>query len=272
MNNGKIQILLSNDDGIHSPGLWAAAHELSKLGFVTVAAPREQHSGAGRSVPPWTDGEIKPTNLRIGDEDWVCYAVGGSPAQAVQYGVFGILKFKPDLVVSGINYGENPATDITLSGTVGAALEAASYGIPALAVSLQLGNEDYLGYSRETDFSTAAVFTRRFARILLEKQMPPDVMVLNVNVPLSATPDTPWRVTRLGLHPYFVPYLKPASTPGGIPRIDARPMPNAEDMADPLTDVRTFNIDRMVSVTPLSMDLTSRVDLQELQNSWGKLV
>jgi len=109
-----------------------AARELSKLGFVTVAAPREQHSGAGRSVPAWSDGEIKPTILTIGDQEWTCYAVGGSPAQAVQYGILAILKQKPDLVVSGINYGENPATDITLSGTVGAALEAAAHGIPAL--------------------------------------------------------------------------------------------------------------------------------------------
>jgi len=62
----KPQILLTNDDGIHSPGLWAAARELAKLGYVTVAAPREQHSGAGRSVPAWTDGEVKPTTLHIG--------------------------------------------------------------------------------------------------------------------------------------------------------------------------------------------------------------
>ena len=204
----KKQILLTNDDGISSPGLWAAARELSSLGFVTVAAPREQHSGAGRSVPPWSDGEIKPTQLKIGDQEWTCYAVGGSPAQSVQYGVFTILKEKPDLIVSGINYGENPAADITLSGTVGAALEGASYDVPALAVSLQLENEDYLGYSDEINFSTAAIFTRRFAKILLEKQMPEDVKALNVNVPSRATPDTPWKITRLGKHTYFVPYLK----------------------------------------------------------------
>jgi 5'-nucleotidase len=102
----------------------------------------------------------------------------------VQYGIFAILKRKPDLVVAGINYGEQPATDITLSGTAGAALEAASYGIPALAVSLQLATEDFFGYSRDTDFSTAAVFTRRFAKLLLSRPMPEDVHVLNINVPL----------------------------------------------------------------------------------------
>ncbi len=265
------QILLSNDDGILSPGLWAAARELAKLGFVTVAAPREQHSGAGRSVPSWNDGEIKPTILTIGEQEWTCYAVGGSPAQAVQYGIFAILKEKPDLVVSGINYGENPATDITLSGTVGAALEAASHGIPALAVSLELHNEDYLGYSNETDFSTAAIFTRRFARVMLEKDLPPDVNVLNVNVPAHATPETPWRMTRLGKHGYFVPFLKDPATTNGVPRIDAKVGPHPDDMNDPNTDIHVFHREKLVSVTPLSLDLTSRVDLVELQRSFGTL-
>lgn len=267
----KPQILLTNDDGIHSPGLWAAARELAKLGYVTVAAPREQHSGAGRSVPAWTDGEVKPTTLQIGDQEWTCYAVGGSPAQSVQYGVFAILQQKPDLVVSGINYGENPATDVSLSGTVGAGLEAASYGIPALAVSLELENEDYLGYSRATDFSTAAVFTRRFAKLLLARQMPEDVMVLNVNVPMSATPDTPWRVTRLGKQAYFVPFLKQPEKAGAIPRIDASRNPHPSDLGDPTTDVHVLLRQKMVSVTPLSLDLTSRVNLEELQRSFGTL-
>ena len=267
----KPQILLCNDDGIDSPGLWAAASELSKIGYVTVAAPREQHSGAGRSVPAWTDGEIKPTTLTIGDQEWTCYAIGGSPAQAVQYGIFAILKRKPDLVVSGINYGENPATDVTLSGTVGVGLEAAAHGIPALAVSLQLIDEDYLGYSRETDFSTAAVFTRRFARLLLTTKMPEDVKVLNMNVPVSATPDTPWRMTRLGKHSYFQAYLKEAEEEGGIARIDAYRAPHPQDLADERSDVHALNLGQVVSVTPLSLDLTSRVDLTELQRSFGSL-
>lgn len=260
----KPQILLTNDDGISSPGLWAVAKSLSALGYVTVAAPREQHSGAGRSVPSWSDGEIKPTQLMIGDKEWTCYAMGGSPAQSVQMGIFHVLKGKPDLVVSGINYGENPATDITLSGTVGAALEAAASGILALAVSLQLDNEDYLGHSTKTDFSAASFFAAKFARILLEKKMPPDVMALNLNVPSHATPDTPWQITRLGRHGYFVPYLKEPEKPGDIARIDARPSPHAEDLADPTTDVYALRVAHVVSITPLSLDLTSRVDLKDL--------
>ena len=271
MTNHKPSILLTNDDGIYSPALWAVARELAQVGYVTIAAPREQHSGAGRSVPAWTDGEIKPTRLMIGDQEWECYAVGGSPAQAVQYGIFAILKQKPDLVVSGINYGENPATDVTLSGTIGVGLEAASYGIPALAVSLQIEGEDFLGYSRETDFSTAAIFARRFARLLLTRKMPEDVKVLSVNVPASATPDTPWRVTRLGKHSYFEAYLKEAEKEGGLPRIDAFRNPHTEDLDDPLTDVHAINREKVVSVTPLSLDLTSRVDLLELQRSFGTL-
>ena len=258
----KPQILLTNDDGIASPGLWAAAKALSALGYVTVAAPREQHSGAGRSVPAWSDGEIKPTQLMIGDQEWTCYAMGGSPAQSAQMGILQVLRRKPDLVVSGINYGENPATDITLSGTVGAALEAASVGIPALAVSLQLANEDYLGHSKDTDFSAAAFFTAKFAKVLLDKKMPSDVHALNVNIPINATPETPWKVTRLGRHSYFVAYLKEVD---GQSRIDAGPSPHPEDLADPSTDVHAMRVENVVSVTPLSLDLTSRVDLEDLQ-------
>ena len=206
-------------------GLWAAAMELSKIGYVTVTAPNEQHSGAGRSVPSWTNGEIIPTTLKIGDQEWICYAVGGSPAQTVQYGIFGVLKTKPDLVVSAINYGENPAIDITMSGTVGAAMEGASLGIPSLAVSIQLEAEDYLSYSEQVDFSTAAIFTRHFAKILLEKKMPEDVMILNVNVPIDATPQTGWRVTRLSRHPYFTASIIESETPGEKPKVDVHPAP-----------------------------------------------
>ena len=168
----KCQILLTNDDGIHSPGLWAAAEALSDLGYVTVAAPRDQSSGMGRSLPMTSDGVIRPEVLRVCGKDWTVYAVGGTPAQAVLHGILEIMPQKPDLVVSGINYGENVATGITISGTVGAAMEAASQGIPALAASLETDREHHLSYSTDIDFSTAAYFTAYFARKLLEKQFP----------------------------------------------------------------------------------------------------
>src|SRR5512146_1374231 len=98
-----VQILLTNDDGIQSPGLWAAAGALSKLGFVTVAAPREQVSGAGRSLPHTSDGRIAQTVLRINEQEWPVFAIGGSPAQVVQHAILEIMPRRPDLVVSGIN-------------------------------------------------------------------------------------------------------------------------------------------------------------------------
>lgn len=266
MNVQKPQILLSNDDGILSPGLWAAAQALSPLGFVTVAAPREQHSGAGRSVPAWSDREIKPTVLQIGGQQWECYAVGGSPAQAVQVGALIVMKEQPDLIVSGINYGENPGTDVTLSGTVGAALEGASYGVPSLAVSLQLLGDDYYGYSTKIDFTAAAHFTWLFARLLLENKMPPDVHALNVNVPADATLETPWRITHLSSYPYFEAFAKPASESKPA-HVSAHIVIHEEELSDPSCDVTAFRQDKVVSVTPLSLDLTSRVDLAEFESN-----
>src|SRR3990172_2928688 len=113
MDSERKQILLTNDDGIESPGLWAAAVALSSLGFVTVAAPRQQFSGAGRSHPIHSDGTISPRPLQIGHQIWTAYAVGGSPAQAVVFAVLDLLPKKPDLIVSGINYGENIGSSIT---------------------------------------------------------------------------------------------------------------------------------------------------------------
>ena len=109
----------------------------------------------------------------------------------------------PDLVVSGINYGENLGTGITASGTVGAALEAAALGIPALAVSLQTHPDDYYSYSREVNFSPARHFTTLFARILLDRRLPLDVDLLKIDIPDGATLETPWEMTRLSRHRYY---------------------------------------------------------------------
>src|SRR5687768_612038 len=199
------QILLTNDDGILSPGLWAAAASLSKLGFVTVTAPREQASGAGRSLPNSSDGVIQEKRVQVNGQEWSVYAVGGSPAQTILHAVYEVMKRKPDLVVSGINYGENVASGITISGTVGAAMEGASLGIPALAISLEAAAEYHLTYSEELSFLVAAEFAVRIARLLLEKKFPPDVDLLKVDVPSDATIDTPWQLTRVSRQRYYEP-------------------------------------------------------------------
>ena len=260
---GKCQILLTNDDGIQSPGLWAAAEVLSELGFVTVAAPRDQSSGMGRSLPSSSDGIIRTEVIHVRGKEWTVYAVGGSPAQAVLHGILEIMPQRPDLVVSGINYGENVGTGVTISGTIGAALEAASHGIPALAMALETNREHHQSYSTDVDFSAAAYFTAHFARQMLEKHLPPDVDLLKVDVPSKATRQTPWQVTRIAGQRYYVPVppkRKSWDEPGGVDYAEAAIL-NGEHKD---SDVYVLRVRREVSVTPLSLDLTSRVDFDEL--------
>jgi 5'-nucleotidase len=269
MLQSKSQILLTNDDGIRSPGLWAAAASLSDLGFVTVTAPRDQSSGAGRSLPNTSDGIIREERVQVNGQEWSVFAVGGSPAQAVLHGVLEVLKFKPHLVVSGINYGENVASGVTISGTVGAAMEAASLGIPAMAVSLEADSKYHLSYSEDVDFSVAAHFAARFARLLLERKFPADVNLLKVDVPSNATIDTPWQLTRVSPQRYYEPIpaeRKSWDEPGTIGYREARQLESeAED-----TDVYVLRKKRWVSVSPLSLDLTSRVDFGELDRLMRK--
>jgi 5'-nucleotidase len=263
MTKSKPKILLTNDDGILSPGLWAAASALSRLGFVTVTAPREQASGAGRSLPNTSDGIIEEKKVQVNGQEWSVFSVGGTPAQTVLHGVYEVMKEKPDLVVSGINYGENVATGVTISGTVGAALEGASLGIPSMAVSLEADPKYHLSYSKEVSFLVAADFTLRIARLLLEKKLPSDVDVLKVDVPSDATVDTPWQLTRVSRQRYYEPVAPERETwdlPGVMKYREAALLEHeAED-----TDVYVLRKKRMVSVSPLSLDLTSRVDFAEL--------
>ncbi len=258
----QIQILLTNDDGIESPGLWAAASALSELGFVHVVAPRQQVSGAGRSLPGASDGIIQKQTLRINGQSWPVYAVNGAPAQCVLHALLEILPQPPDLLVSGINYGENLGNGVTISGTVGAALEAASNGIPALAVSLETDIEHQLSNSDQIDFSVAAVFTCRFARQMLGQAMPPDVDLLKVEVPSDATSDTPWEVTRVSKHRYYIP-LPPLRAAWDQPGPLGYTLSTELDQAPPDTDIAAVRR-RRVAVSPLSLDLTSRTDLSAL--------
>ena len=260
----KIQILLSNDDGIQSPGLWAAAEGLSSLGFVHVVAPREQSSGTGRSLPSTSSGLIEAQILNVHGKDWTVYAVGGTPAQAVLHGVLEVLPRPPDLVVSGINYGENLGTGVTVSGTVGAAIEAATMGIPALAISLQTHPDNFFSYSREVDFSTARYFTELFGRMLLERRMPPDVDLLKVDVPDDATPETPWELTRQSRDRYYVPTKPKRERWDEIGPVGYEISTDAQSLPHD-TDIYTLLVKRVVSVTPLSVDLSSRVDFAELK-------
>lgn len=262
-------IMVTNDDGIQSPGLRAAVAALDGLGEVVVVAPRDQWSGAGRSMPATSEGRIYPEVLVVNGRPVRAYAVEGTPAQVVDHAFLEILPRLPDLVVSGINYGENVGSGVTISGTIGAALEAASFGVPALAVSLQTPIEHHLGYSEEIDFRATGHFTRRFAEAVLRRALPFDVDVLKIDVPASATPETPWRWTRQSRQRYFVPVRPMRRRPTDPGPLGYRVEVDFERL-EPDSDVYALVVDQVVSVTPLSLDLTSRVGEEVLREWWDR--
>ncbi len=263
MNDKTKQILLTNDDSIHSPGLWAAAEALDPLGFVHVVAPRDQQTGAGHSMPIHSSGIIEEMTLHVNGRDWPVFSVDGSPGQAVLHGIYDVIKGQPDIVVSGINYGENIGTGLTVSGTVGAALEAASLGIPSLAVSMQTSAEHHFSLSQDVDFKSAAYFTHLIAEKILEQDLAEDVDIIKLDIPQGATKDTPWKITRQARKRYYMP--KPAQRQSLSDRgpmsytIQYRPEDLEKD-----TDVYALLVEKQVSVTPISIDQTSRTDFDAL--------
>jgi 5'-nucleotidase len=164
-----VLILVTNDDGIHSPGLTTLAERLARIARVVVVAPDRERSAVGHSLTlhsPLRSEEIRP--------GW--FSVDGTPTDCVNLGIHGLLDERPSLVVSGINKGGNMGDDITYSGTVSAAMEATLMGVPAFAVSL--AGDSFAA----ADFVVAAEFSRCLARRIFERGLPADTF-LNVNVP-----------------------------------------------------------------------------------------
>lgn len=257
-------ILLTNDDGIQSPGLWEAANALAEIGTVQVVAPKQQSTGAGRSMSQDSTGIISNLSVTIRGERWNAFAVEGSPAQAVRHALLELLEKTPDLVVSGINYGENIGTCVTISGTVGAAIEGAANGVPSMAVSLQM-HEDYnFSHSPDIDFSAAAFFTNRFAAMMMEMGKLKDIDILKIDVPLHATRTTPWELTRISRQPYYLPVKPERDTLHGPGPIRYRIDFDRENLGED-TDIYALRVAHKVSVTPVSINMTSRVNLSEVE-------
>jgi 5'-nucleotidase len=257
-------ILLTNDDGFQSPGLWAAVRAVSDIADTLVVAPLEQQTGAGRSMPSTSLGHIRARTIDHEGTTWSGYAVHGTPAQAVQHAVLELATRQPDLLIAGINYGENVGTGVTISGTVGAALEAATFGFPGLAVSIETEKQYHLSHSLDIDFSAAAHFARLFALKLLQADRPVDVDALKVDVPSDATPATPWRVTRVSRQRYFEPLKPTREDLEAAGHIDYT-VTVQQTTVEPDSDVYALTRERIVAVTPLSLDLTSRVDLPDFE-------
>jgi 5'-nucleotidase len=263
MSTSRPLILITNDDGINSIGLRAAAQVCEKFGEVLIVAPHQQQSGAGRSMPAQSEGRIFHQRLPINHHTVEAYAVEGSPAQVVQHGLFEIAERKVDLVVSGINYGENLGEGISVSGTVGATMESASFKIPSIAISLETTKEHHLSLSEQIDFSVAAHFLSIFVERTLKQGLPPKTDLLKIDVPSDATLQTEWRWTRLSQTRYFIP-IKPhrrrPSDPGPMGYEAHLDLPNIE----PDSDVHAVRLDHVVSVTPITLDMTAPIDLQVL--------
>jgi len=255
-------IFATNDDGIGSPGLRALVEAVLPLGRVIVVAPSSQKTSVGRSLIGAKSERLRQTDYQVNGTVLEAYHCECSPARAVLH-AFDVLfgERKPDLLVSGINYGENLGTNVTISGTIGAALQAASFGVPGLAVSLQTKLGDHFEYS-ELNWSAVRHFARQFASLRLERELPADVDILNVNVPAAASSKTPFKWTRLSRQPYFTDRIE---SPTLLSRLgDARCCYGFQQNAlEPDSDILAFG-QGLVTVTPVSADLTSRVDLDRL--------
>jgi 5'-nucleotidase len=257
-------ILLTNDDGILSPGLAAAAAALDHLGELLIVAPRIQQTSMSRSRSQQhgSDGRLFPAEVIYKGRRWSGYAANASPALAVEHAVQEIANRRIDLAVSGINYGENVGSCVTVSGTIGAAIEAAERGIPAIAVSLEIYGTDYHSHDVEIDFSVAAYFTELLARRMLAEPMPEDVDVLKLEVPASATRDTRVVLTRQDKISYYMPYMDKREDLFAGPAT-LKHTPSKGKFTKTGTDAYAL-ANQLVAITPLSIDLTSRVQMQTL--------
>ncbi|MDQ4077217.1 MAG: 5'/3'-nucleotidase SurE [Chloroflexota bacterium] len=254
-------IFITNDDGIASPGLHAAMEAVAPLGNLLVVAPKHQQTGAGRSFPPakW-EFEAYPLTLRDGTKV-EAYALAGSPAQAVRGGLMLLSGRPPDLLVSGINYGENVGVGVTISGTVGAAIEGATLGVPSLAVSLETAIQHHLVHSEEVDFSVAAHFTHVFARMMLELSLPPHTDLLKLDIPADATLETPWRITRVSRQNYFSSTIEERD---GVRSFSGYERQVDLEILEEDSDIYAILVDGVISLTPMTIDLTAQSDFGAL--------
>jgi 5'-nucleotidase len=243
-----MKILVTNDDGIHAPGIHCLAEALKKVGEVAVVAPDRERSAVGHALT--LHHPLRA--LHLGPN---MFAVDGTPTDCVNLGIHNLLSFKPDIVVSGINRGANLGDDVTYSGTVAAAMEATLMGIPSFAVSL-------VTEGAGTNYGAAAEFACRLARQIRDKGLPRDTF-LNVNVPdLPGEALLPCRVTSQGRRRYegnIVGKLDPRGR-------EYYWIGSAELSFLDLEGTDYHAVSRgHVSLTPLHLDLTNYASFQVLR-------
>ncbi|MCI0454130.1 MAG: 5'/3'-nucleotidase SurE [Candidatus Dadabacteria bacterium] len=243
-----VRILISNDDGINSAGLDALVEVLKTVGEVFVVAPDREQSAASHALSLYRPLRVEEISENI-------YSVDGTPTDCINVAVNGLLKDKkPDLIISGINKGENVGDDITYSGTVSAAMEGTLLGFPSIAVSLASKNDFH--------FETASHYSLLIVKHVLRKSLPKDTL-LNVNIPnLPKGKIKGVKVTRQGKRVYGEPIVE---------NIDPRGRKYYWIGGNELGFLDIENSDIIavhngyVSVTPIKLDLTDYNFLDRLK-------
>ena len=245
-------ILVTNDDGYDAPGILALAEAMGKLGDARVCAPAVNQSASGHKITLFQNIAVSRETVGAGIP---ALAVGGSPADCIALALLGLVDRQPDIVVSGINRGENMGQDLTYSGTVSAALEAAIHGIPAVAISLARAEADCAD-----DYAVAAQIAIPIVEMALAMGLPP-FTILNVNVPpVARMADLRGiRLTRQGLRIYRDCLVEVSP---GVLRVEGEPpTANTDELG---TDVWAVHRD-YVSVTPVHLDMTAHQFMANLE-------
>lgn len=245
------RILVSNDDGYFSEGLQALVEAVSPFGEVWVVAPDREQSAASHAI-----SLHRPLRMKEIRERW--FAVDGTPTDCSYLALNHILKDdRPRLMVSGINHGANLADDVTYSGTVAAAMEAALLGVPAIAFSLVSRGP----FTHEL-FEPAMRFARSIVETAVSRldSLPPR-MLLNVNIPGGVEPNG-YTVTRLGRHSYGYDVVENVDPRGRKYYWIGGTSYEHEDI--PGSDCNAIHRDRRVSVTPLHLDLTDHTRIADM--------
>jgi len=249
-------ILVTNDDGVNAPGITALAQAMRKLGKVTVLAPDHNWSASGHVKTLHRPLRVKEVVLSDGT---TAFASDGAPSDCVALAMLGFIPEKIDLVISGINPNANIGHDVTYSGTVTAAMEAAIWDLPSIAVSLDSPD----GFIGSLDYSTAAEVGLLAARMVKEHGIPKNSL-LNVNVPyLQINEIKGYRATRQGLRLYHDELVR---------RLDPRGRPYYWIGGDAPTGIPESDTDYgalkegYVSITPLQLDLTDHNQIKSIKD------
>ena len=251
MQATKLNILITNDDGIQAEGLWALHRALSRKHDVTVIAPDRERSAVSHGITLHRPIRAAQVTVNGGYRGW---AVSGTPADCVKLAVVELLKKKPDLVIAGINPGANVGVNLNYSGTVAAAKEAALYGLKALSVSIQGFDGLY--------FDDAAGFVAHLVPLIHSKGMPVGTF-LNINFPnLPASQTAGVRVTRQSIDPYHEYFEKRQDPRNRIYYWQGSESMPVYSHSDADGAVLHHN---HISITPVRCDMTDYSALEQLK-------